>query len=158
MALLRVPSVLLRNTDPLFSSALCKTHLVSFTTDEYPRGRFRFASLLRVTVVGSFGSESIRLGSYYVCELTGQTTVKGSTRSLDKRLSAVFIVIPGTALNCYNTTEDHTMLVLCSAIFMKKIDSRTYNVTQNSVGAGEVLIISITGTESSGMPFWVASF
>jgi hypothetical protein len=33
-----------------------------------------------------------------------------------------------------------------------------YRVTQNLIGEGEVLIISIPGKKGSGMPFWLASF
>jgi hypothetical protein len=49
-------------------------------------------------------------------------------------------------------------MVIVSAISVKKIHSRTHTVTHNSVGEGEVLIISMPGKKASGTPFWLVSF
>lgn len=63
MGLLCVPSAALRNSGLGYSGGLCKTHRTAphqvLGRVECPRGRFWSASLVQVTVVGSFDSESI---------------------------------------------------------------------------------------------------
>jgi hypothetical protein len=49
-------------------------------------------------------------------------------------------------------------MCIYSAIFVKKIGSGTYRVTQNSVREGKVLVISMPGMKGSGTSFSLASF